>query len=297
MAPRDQYENAQLKEITAWKVAEPGIVSVVGGKLLAPLAWLAQRVVPQAAVEGALSGSNWLASRLAGRRSILQEAGVERIEQLQSKPLEICDGLAEKAQAWAIGLAVVEGGATGVGGLAGIAIDIPTSVTLALRTIHRIGLCYGFDGTADRDRQFVLGILGAAGANSIVEKNAALATLRTIEVMIAKLTWKKITEEAAAKQFGKEAAIVAVRSLAKQLGVNLTKRKALMAIPIVGALVGASVNGWFIRDVSLAARRSFQERWLIVNGKLLEEDPPTAARGSRGSAQSKTQVTPAQPTT
>jgi hypothetical protein len=54
------------------------------------------------------------------------------------------------------------------------------------------------------------------------------------------------------------------------LGINITKRKALQAIPVIGAGVGASLNGWYIKEVGWAARRAFQERWFIDNRKLLE---------------------------
>lgn len=80
-----------------------------------------------------------------------------------------------------------------------------------------------------------------------------------------------MTQKAAENRIGKEAAILAIKNLAKQLGVNITKRKALAAIPFIGAAVGGSVNGWFIKEVGWAARRSFQERWLLENGKIMEE--------------------------
>ena len=59
------------------------------------------------------------------------------------------------------------------------------------------------------------------------------------------------------------------RNLAKQLGINITKRKAAQAIPIIGAGVGAAMNLAFINDVSWAARRAFQEKWLIDNNKII----------------------------
>ena len=45
----------------------------------------------------------------------------------------------------------------------------------------------------------------------------------------------------------------------------------MQVIPIVGAGVGAAMNGSFIRDIGYAARRQFQERWLVDNGKLIIE--------------------------
>ena len=108
------------------------------------------------------------------------------------------------------------------------------------------------------------------------EKMMALMTLRSVEVTVAKQTWKSMAQTAGQQAVGREAGIMAVRSLAAQLGINLTKRKALQAIPIVGALVGALVNGWYIKQVSWAARRAFQERWLLENGKL---DAPIEPNG------------------
>ena len=79
-----------------------------------------------------------------------------------------------------------------------------------------------------------------------------------------------MAQKAASDKMSKEAAVVGVKNLAKQLGVNLTKRKALQIIPVIGAFVGGSVNGWYIKDVGWAARRAFQERWLVENGKMIE---------------------------
>ena len=149
----------------------------------------------------------------------------------------------------------------------GIAVDIPAALTLAFRTIYKIGLCYGY-APRQTDTEFVHGVLGASGANTMQEKLAALACLHAIRATLHQQTWRMMASRAAEHAFSREGAILAVRALARQLGVNLTKRKALQAIPVVGALVGGSVNAWYIRDVACSARRAYQERWLIENGKL-----------------------------
>jgi len=77
-----------------------------------------------------------------------------------------------------------------------------------------------------------------------------------------------VTEKALERQLAKEAVMIGVKNLGRQLGINITERKILLAIPAIGAVVGASVNGWFINDVSWAARRAFQERWLIENNGI-----------------------------
>jgi hypothetical protein len=56
------------------------------------------------------------------------------------------------------------------------------------------------------------------------------------------------------------------RDVAAQLGLNLTKRKALAALPVIGAAIGATVNGWYMRDIGAAAQRAYQQRWLEDRG-------------------------------
>jgi DNA-binding transcriptional regulator YhcF (GntR family) len=113
-----------------------------------------------------------------------------------------------------------------------------------------------------------LALLSAAGANTTNEKAEAVKMLRAIDVMIAKQTVKTIAEKAAQQQLGKEAVLISMNKLGRQLGINITKRKALQAVPAIGAVVGGSVNAWFINDVGWAARRAFQERWLIENNMI-----------------------------
>lgn len=264
------YELAQISEIIKWKSAEPSVVSQAFGKALAPLAWTIKKVVPDKAVQGLLDGANEVGRLLTDKKDIVRKAQVVEIEDLQYLDLKISDQLAESVHKWAIGVAIAEGGTTGAFGLAGAAIDIPTIITLALRTIHKIGICYGYECNSEADKKFVLGILSASGANSMEEKNIAITMLKSLETTVAKQTWKKMSEKAVTHPLSQEAAVIALRNLSKQLGINLTKRKALQAIPVIGAVVGGSTNGWYIKDVSWAARRAFQERWLRDNGKIID---------------------------
>jgi hypothetical protein len=265
-----EYETKQIDAIRAWKLEEPGVVSKSVGWITIPVVWLFHRIVPTAAIQGVLDAANWAGYTMADSGDITRKGGVDQISDLKDKSLELSDTLANRVHNWAIGVATAEGGATGSAGLAGIVLDIPAIITLALRTVHKIGLCYGYDCSGEPNKSFVQGILSASGANSMSEKIAALATLRSIEVSVAKQTWKALAEKAATLQFSKEAGIISIRNLAKQLGVNLTKRKVLQAIPGIGAAVGASVNGWYIKEVGWGARRAFQERWLTDNHKILE---------------------------
>lgn len=262
------YESEQLIEIRKWKAEEPSVLSQAFGVAMSPVTWLLNKIIPVAAIRGALDFSSWAAEAIADTKDIVRDAKVSTIKDLRTLDLKISDELANSVHNWAIGIATAEGGATGATGPVGLIVDIPAIVTLALRTIQKVGACYGFEMTSKSDKEFVLSILSAASANDMQQKTLALMTLRSIEVMIMKQSWKSLAQQASTQAVGREAGILAVKSLAKQLGINLTKRKALQAIPIVGAAVGASVNAWYIKEVGWAARRSFQERWLAENNKL-----------------------------
>ncbi len=138
-----KYEDQQTKEIANWKADEPWEVSKALGLIVEPAAWLVQKIVPgkamRGAIEAASSGGKWLADE----KDIMRDGGVSSIEDLQEKDLELSDNLANTVHNWAIGAAVVEGTATGWNPL-GLIPDIPALITLAFRTIHKIGLCYGY---------------------------------------------------------------------------------------------------------------------------------------------------------
>jgi len=269
MNPLTPYEEEQVREIKKWKLVVPGVIDKAFGIVIEPLAWLVRKVVPQSAIQGALTLFNTCAELLADTNDIKRDGSVGDIKELRTKDFSLSDKLADEVHNWAVGIAVTEGAVAGAGGLFTAPIDIPAIITIALRTIHKIGLCYGYTCETDQDKDFILAIMAASGANTMEEKVSALTFLKSLEVILVKQTWKGMTEKAIQNQLSKEGAIIALRNLAKQLGVNITKRRALVSIPVIGALVGGSVNGWYIREVGWAARRVFQERWLMENGKLI----------------------------
>jgi hypothetical protein len=268
------YEAEQAAEIKAWKEKEPSVVDQAMGLVVQPFAWMIRKVVPEKAIAGALVLARKVSTKTIDAGDVLRKAGVNSIADVRNTDLERSDRLANEVHNWAIGLATAEGAGTGFFGILGAPVDIPALITLALRTVEKIGLCYGYECNTRQDEDFIMGVLAVAGANTIEEKLSALAALRTIQTMLVKQTWRKIAEAAAKTQLSKEGAIIGIRSLAKQLSINITKRKALAAIPFIGSLVGGSLNAWYLRDVGWSARRLFQERRLTESGKLPSATSP-----------------------
>ncbi|AWH85533.1 EcsC family protein [Flavobacterium album] len=256
---KDSYEQRQLQEIQNWKNEKPGVVSEFMGSLFKPLSRLFDNALPVNTIQSAIESCNGASKSLIDMEAFKREANITEIGELRSRSLPELDMLANEAHNWAIGIATTEGAATGAAGLAGMALDIPAIITLSLRTINKIALCYGFQNNNDDENQIVLSILSVAGANSIEEKEQALTALQN---MVAKNPHRQVAGKTLENEVTKEAAKILIKALTKQLGVNLTKRKALQAVPVIGAAVGASVNDYFIKDTGWAARRIYQERWL-----------------------------------
>ncbi|MBF0280451.1 MAG: EcsC family protein [SAR324 cluster bacterium] len=268
-AALSHYEEEQIQRINEWQTEAPSVFSKTLEATLSPMTWLLEKIIPGSAIQGILQCSNVAAEWVSDTEDIQQSAQVMDIEELRQKDLGLSDKLANDVHNWAIGLASLEGGASGAVGWFGMAVDIPTIITLALRTIHKIGACYGYERESKEDGEFILAILSASGANNMEQKITALTSLRSIEKMIASQTWAALSQKAVENKISQEAAAVSIKALASQLGVNLTRRKVLQVIPAVGAAVGASVNAWYIKEVGWTARRAFQERWLVDNNKII----------------------------
>lgn len=268
MNTMNDYEKVQFDEICKWEKEEPSVLKKTTGFVMKPIEWITNKIIPQKVIQTALQCANSAAQYLTDEKDIISDSEVNCISELKTKDLQISDNLANEVHNWALALASTEGGVCGYFGLPGMVVDIPMIVTFALRTIHKIGLCYGYKTITPGDTQFVYHIMSTAGANTMNEKNMALITLKQLYVIINKQTWKGITEKAGQKVLGNESFIIAIKTLAKQLGINLTKRKALQTIPLIGSGVGLAMNAAFINDISWAARRCFQKRWLADNDKI-----------------------------
>lgn len=255
------YEREVLAELRAWQAEPPSWGTRLLAKPGSKVAEVVKTVVPTAALRSALKGAERLGRRLADDRSILKRAGVADLAALRALPLETLDGLATSVSRRALVLGGATGALFGVAGAAGLVADVPTLLTLAMRTIHRTGLCYGEKPASGDERRLVLGIFALVSANSADEKALAVAALQSGAAM-ADAASRDGIERITERELAKDATIYSLQNLARAIGLNLGKRKIAGSVPVVGAAVGAAVNAWYLSDVARVARYTFQERWL-----------------------------------
>lgn len=261
------YEARRIAEIRRWKSRRSGVVSRVLSFAAKPVGAVLRRIVPQGAVEGALRGGLWLAEQWADRTRILIGAGVSSFAELAALPLSRLDREASSVRTWAVSYGAGLGAAQGAFGFIATPIGVPGVINVALRTIRKIGLCYGYEELDEAEKIFIFHVLALAGAQDQAEKTASLLALRELQVMIAKRTFKSMAEKAATDAFSKEALVIAIREFGKRIGIQMTRNRLLMAVPVAGGGVGLLLDGNYIRRIGLAAQLSYQERWLRERGR------------------------------
>ncbi|WP_428310942.1 EcsC family protein [Hydrocarboniphaga sp.] len=275
----DDYESSQLAELRRWQEQAPPPVARWFGRAAGPASQAVQTMIPTAALKLALDGVQSTAGRFAGHASLLKQAKVSRVEDLRDADLKLCDQLAAKVRRRSSVTAGGSGALLGVAGAAGMVADVPTLMVLAFRTIQRVGLCYGEVLHNVAGRQLGLAIFALASANTVEEKRTALLALTRAEPGTGTVdaAWRDGIERAAERELAKEAAMLSLQNLAMQAGKHLGWRKAAGALPVFGALVGGSVNAWYLWDLATVSRYCFQERWLRNRYRELQLQAPMPA--------------------
>ena len=233
------YESGQILEIAVWKSTPPNPFAELVKSITGSLTDLVEKVIPDRLVIPAIENGYRAAGLVAGQEDIKRQAGIAQLAELRKKPLEECDRLAERVAAAAQVWATVEGAATGAGGVLTTVIDIPLLFVLSLRTILRIGHCYGYTLDHPHDQKFVLGVLIAATSGSLATRRKRLDRLREVEHLLVEETQEEI--------------------LADELLSLLFQLEIFEEVPGVGLISGALLNLFFIRRVNVTARRVFQE--------------------------------------
>ncbi len=257
---RDIVPTASIKRLLteqdAYRNAGPAAFPRAVRSLSRPIGFLTNPLIPADVIEAAIRGAEWAASGSIRKATI----------QHDFSDIDACEETVAEVRRWALGYAVTGGGAAGAFGALGLALDVPATMTLALRTVRLIGLCYGFGADTDAERVHILDVLQLAAANSMKEKSDAIERLAKERTNFDGTDWQKIVQMTGQTS----GSMAATRRVAATLGVNLSTRKVAQLAPVVGAAVGAGVNAAFLNDVAAAARFAYRERWLQINEGIIE---------------------------
>jgi len=253
------YEAAQIRKIAAWKSSQPSRLARIVDSLTSPVTWAVGHVVPRRFVARLVASMEAIAARSDVQADVTRAAGVADVRSLADATLEECDRLARLFSARAERFAIVEGAAASLGGPL---FHAPQQLVAALRSIARIGHCYGYPLTEPFEHGVVIDIL------EISMLQETTARIQMIELLHAAI-------DARQDSLADEGDYLARASRA------MLAEEALDFIPVVGTAVSFLFDSQFMHSVDETARRVFQERWLRDRAVVATVAPaPTCVRES-----------------
>ncbi len=260
-----EYLETAKREVRQWESQRPGFLLHLGDFLLVPAEKAVRAIVPAAVqdavalrIQGVLSGVSSTTRLLVDEDKVHRE--VELACSQWGDELRAADTVAKQCWNRNVALAIAQGGSTGALGLAGLAADVPALLTISLRLIRRIGACYGYGYASDVEQEYVMHVLRVGSTSSLKAKMEFLGGLKQVEQILLSVSWRKMNESLARREISRISLLAALRHFAEKLGVQLTKRKALQSVPVIGAMIGASFNGLFVNDVGRSAYMLYRRR-------------------------------------
>ncbi len=241
MIPLNEYEARQADEIAAWKSERPSLVMAAFRSLSRPLSQLASRAVPHDRFQALVSKAETMSQRFGGPEEIARLAGVHDIGELRRRPLEECDRLAMTISSPAQREAMIEGAVAGLGGVVTEALNIPILLAAALRSIYRVGYCYGYRLDHETDRLYVLTTLELSAADDPARRQALFEQLKVL-----------VQPEDQVQPAIEQVSLDGVEE-------DLIEDLAFGVVPILGDVTSILMDYDFIRRVDISARRVFQE--------------------------------------
>ena len=175
-------------------------------------------------------------------------------ERIFTVPHLTVETIAHEKMRAAKGLAVVQGGVTGLGGAPGLLADIPTLYYLIFRTVHQVAICFGFPVETDGERRYMLQVVNAGHHLEWRDRRCALMELDALEA--------ENLSQSSSEDLQRTLLAKTVQQLARKLAATLVTRKAAQTVMLVGGAVGAVINRQMLEDVGLAAFHAYRRRFL-----------------------------------
>ncbi len=154
------------------------------------------------------------------------------------------------------------GGVGGFFGLAAVAVELPISTSIMLRSIADVARSEGESITAIETKLACLEVFALGGNNT--SDDGAESGYYAIRAALAK-SMTEASEFIASKTLTDESAPILIKfitKIAERFGIQVTEKAAAQAIPAIGAAGGAIINTIFIDHFQDMARGHFIVRKL-----------------------------------
>jgi len=262
---QDEYILTAKEEIKKWESEGPGFLAKAGNMALWPAQKAAEALIPEG-VQKAINRAvlKFLTGLGSATRLIINEsegrAKAKSLQAVYGYGLRASDEAAKHYRKYHVAYAAAEGAATGATGIFGLVTDIPSLFTISLRAIQQVGICYGYDMKKETEREYMMHILRTGSTSDVRAKLQFMIGLKQVEEVLKRVSLNKASEALASKEIGRYSLLATVGKFAESLGLQITKRKSLQLVPVVGAVVGGVFNSVFVSDIGEAAYMNYRRR-------------------------------------
>ncbi|MMZ57565.1 EcsC protein family protein [compost metagenome] len=170
------------------------------------------------------------------------------VSEIGCLPLHVMDTVAQDLSKSRTQFAMVQGAATGIGGIFTLAIDIPALLGLSLKILQEIAVSYGYNPNDKEERIFIIKCMQFVSSD-IVGKKAIIEELSVFHDS------QRERQAMAQLQGWHEVAMTHLD--------NFGWKKLFQLIPIVGILFGAYINKNTIEEMSEAGRMLYRKRRIL----------------------------------
>jgi len=264
--PLTPYETEQITRIAAWKARRPGLLARTVETLKWPIDLFFEKLIPPRQARAMFERVHRAADWKQGRDRIQNALGIGHVSELFPGPLERCDALVKKVEDISREIITSESLLANVGGEATELLSLPAEIMLALRTVHRVGGCYGYDLQCSRDETLILAIIGLSLLHEPDERQKARRLIRELEEGTCPNEDRERLTDLSSEMLEDEVG----DGLVEEMGTTVVEEKIGEGIPLLGAALGLVLDNAFISGVEEAAKFTFQECWLRDHGKVDE---------------------------
>jgi hypothetical protein len=208
-------------------------------------------------LNGLLEGSRYTVNPRALWDRLSADVGhdVSSFQQVFKLDLAVLDRAAQDSLRAHRAAAAVEGGATGFMGLVGLVADVPALYGLLFRTIQEISIYYGFPVDSAAEKSHILKVLDVGHYLEDSSRRQGMLELASIQEMIHQGVPLKDAERLFLAK--------GLQQLARELALDLTRRKLGQTLAVVGSVVGAGMNYQLVTDVGQTAYHAYRRRHLM----------------------------------
>lgn len=158
--------------------------------------------------------------------------------------------------------AALSGGVAGFFGIPALVVELPISTTIMLRSVAAIARSQGESISAPETKAACIEVFAMGGASE--SDDAAESGYYAVRIALAQQV-AAVSEHLAEQTAVKESAPAVVQfitAIAERFSIQVSEKAAAQAVPVVGAIGGASINLAFIHHFQSMARGHFTIRRL-----------------------------------